>query len=191
MRASLTLSITGAVLIAAFAGCAGASDPPLGGPYGGTASITGPTTGTSTSPTDPATDSTTTDAGAEGSSGSSDSSGSSGSSGTSGTSGSSGSSGSSGGTGVTWTQIWTTYLAPGTPGNCAKSGCHSQTGTASGAYTWLKGRGYIRATNAPLADPTQSCLTWLGGNMPPGGAGSNTAATTALTTWAASGAPNN
>ena len=92
---------------------------------------------------------------------------------------------------MTWTQIWTNYLAVGTAGNCAKSGCHSQMSTAAKSYTWLSTRGYISVTKAPLADPAKSCLSWLGGNMPPSGAGSNTAATTALTAWAAAGAPNN
>jgi hypothetical protein len=61
----------------------------------------------------------------------------------------------------------------------------------SSAYSWLSGRGYITSTNAPLADPSQSVLSWLGGNMPPGGPGSNAAAASALSSWAAAGAPNN
>ena len=64
-------------------------------------------------------------------------------------------------------------------------------GTASGAYSWLKGKGYITTSNAPLADPNQSVLSWLGGNMPPSGPSSNSAATAALNSWAAAGAPNN
>ena len=64
-------------------------------------------------------------------------------------------------------------------------------GTAAGGYTWLKGKGYITASSAPLADPAQSCLSWLGGNMPPSGPSSNAAATAALTSWAAAGALNN
>jgi hypothetical protein len=63
--------------------------------------------------------------------------------------------------------------------------------TPSAAYTWLKGRGYITATNAPLADPSGSCLSWYGGNMPPSGPSSNAAAKADLTSWAAAGAPNN
>jgi hypothetical protein len=63
--------------------------------------------------------------------------------------------------------------------------------SASKGYTWLTGKGYIRATNAPLADPNQSCLSWLGGNMPPTGPSSNSAASADLATWAAAGAPNN
>ena len=122
-----------------------------------------------------------------GGSGSSGSSGSSG--GSSGSSG--GSSGSSGTVTPTWTSIWTGYFAKGTAGNCAKSGCHSQMGTATGGYSWLAGKGYITATKAPLADPAQSCLSWLGGNMPPSGATSNAAASSALVAWAAAGAPNN
>ena len=167
-------SFTGLAVMVVLAGCASASDPPLGGPYGGTA---GGTT-TSANPTDPA----PADAG---------SSGSSGSSGSRGSSGTSGSSGSSGTVTPTWTSIWTGYFAKGTAGNCAKSGCHSQMGTATGGYSWLAGKGYITATKAPLADPAQSCLSWLGGNMPPSGATSNAAASSALVAWAAAGAPNN
>jgi hypothetical protein len=63
--------------------------------------------------------------------------------------------------------------------------------TASKGYTWLTGKGYIRASKAPLADPAQSCLSWLGGSMPPSGPSSNSAATADLTAWAAAGAPNN
>jgi hypothetical protein len=92
---------------------------------------------------------------------------------------------------ATWTSIYTSYLAAGTVGNCGKSSCHSQMVTKSGAYTWLKGRGYITATNAPLADPQQSVLSWLGGNMPPSGSTSNAAAVSDLTAWAGAGAPNN
>ena len=64
-------------------------------------------------------------------------------------------------------------------------------GTAATSYTWLSGRGYIRTTKAPLADPAKSCLSWLGGNMPPSGTSSNSAATGDLTAWATAGAPNN
>jgi hypothetical protein len=63
--------------------------------------------------------------------------------------------------------------------------------TASKGYTWLSGKGYITATKAPLADPAQSCLSWLGGSMPPGGPHTNAAASSDLATWAAAGAPNN
>ncbi len=63
--------------------------------------------------------------------------------------------------------------------------------SASKAYTWLKGKGYISGTSSALADPNQSCLSWLGGNMPPNGPSSNSAATSALSAWAAAGALNN
>jgi hypothetical protein len=59
------------------------------------------------------------------------------------------------------------------------------------AYSWLKGKGYIAATNAPLADPSQSVLSWLGGNMPPSGTSSNAKASSDLTAWAAAGAADN
>jgi hypothetical protein len=63
--------------------------------------------------------------------------------------------------------------------------------SASKGYTWLNGKGYISSSNAPLADPSQSCLSWLGGNMPPGGPSSDMTASSKLKSWAAAGAPNN
>jgi hypothetical protein len=63
--------------------------------------------------------------------------------------------------------------------------------SASKAYSWLTSRGYIDGTSSPLADPDQSILSWLGGNMPPNGPRSNAKATSDLQAWAAAGAPNN
>jgi len=87
--------------------------------------------------------------------------------------------------------MWTAYLAPGTSGSCVGS-CHRHdfegATTAMGTYNWLKGRGYITSTKAPLCDPSRSLLTWLGGNMPPGGPYSLPAAVTACNSWAAAGA---
>jgi len=79
----------------------------------------------------------------------------------------------------------------GTVGNCATSGCHSEMGTALSSYSWLTGKGYIAGTASALADPSQSCLTWLGGNMPPSGPTSNAQAVADLKAWAAAGAHNN
>jgi hypothetical protein len=60
-------------------------------------------------------------------------------------------------------------------------------GTASGAYKWLNSHGQIPG----IADASNSRLTWLGGDMPPGGASSNAKAKSDLSAWAAAGAPNN
>jgi hypothetical protein len=65
-------------------------------------------------------------------------------------------------------------------------------GTATKAYSYLQGMGYISGPGSALVDPSQSCLTWVsaGGNMPPNG-GSNPPAVTALDAWAAAGALDN
>jgi hypothetical protein len=49
--------------------------------------------------------------------------------------------------------------------------------------------GYINGTKSTLAG-SGSCLTWFGGNMPPGGS-SDPKAVADFTAWAAAGAPNN
>ncbi|HLK36466.1 MAG TPA: hypothetical protein VKU41_06905 [Polyangiaceae bacterium] len=90
----------------------------------------------------------------------------------------------------TWTCIHMTYLAQGTPGNCGTAFCHSQMSSPSGAYTWLKGQGYIGGSPPALVG-SRSCLTWFGGNMPPGGSRSNSQAVSDLNAWAAAGAQNN
>jgi hypothetical protein len=62
--------------------------------------------------------------------------------------------------------------------------------TATAAYAWLTARGQISGTSSALGNPSTSCLSWLGGNMPPGGAPSNPTAVSALQAWIAAGAPN-
>jgi hypothetical protein len=63
--------------------------------------------------------------------------------------------------------------------------------SASKAYTWLTGKGYIGGASSALADPNQSVLSWLGGNMPPSGPKTDDKAAADLAAWAAAGAPNN
>jgi hypothetical protein len=63
-------------------------------------------------------------------------------------------------------------------------------GDAASAYGWLAARGYIDGDRSALASTSNSCLRWLGGNMPPGGK-PNDAAARALVAWVAAGAPNN
>ncbi len=63
--------------------------------------------------------------------------------------------------------------------------------SASGAYSWLKQKGYVGGSSPELADPNSSCLSWLGGNMPPGGTTSLPQAVTDLNAWAAAGGLDN
>jgi hypothetical protein len=91
--------------------------------------------------------------------------------------------------GVTWTQVFNAYLASGTTGNCAH--CHSSCNTKSGCYTWLQNKGYISGTTSGLVNPSQSCLSWYGGNMPPSGPKSWANATSDMNAWAQAGAKNN
>jgi hypothetical protein len=61
-------------------------------------------------------------------------------------------------------------------------------GTSAKAYSYLSG--YISGTSSILVVQGESCLTWFGGNMPPGG-GKDSQAVTDLTAWVAAGAQNN
>jgi hypothetical protein len=88
------------------------------------------------------------------------------------------------------------FLAPSAPSssNCTGS-CHRHSfegaATATGTYNWLSGRGYIDGTsNPPLISSSQSCFSWLGGNMPLSGAYSLPAAVTCFDAWAAAGGKN-
>jgi hypothetical protein len=91
-------------------------------------------------------------------------------------------------TAPTWTDLYGSYLAGGTEGNC--SNCHSQMGSASGAYSYLSSKGYIGSGTSSLDDPNNSCLTWFGGNMPPSG-GSDMNAVNDFDAWVAAGAQDN
>lgn len=214
-RSLLGVGIGVIFAVAAPYGCGSADEHPLGGPYGGSSSATKPGGGSTSGSTNGASGGGTTgtssgDQGASGttsgstsssgggtsggggsstSSSSSSSSSSSGSSGTSGgSSGTSGgsSSGTSGGTAApTWTQLHTLYLKSGTVGNCPH--CHSSTGSASSAFTWIKNKGY---SPAALVDKNQSCLSWFGGNMPSSGV-TSAAAAKDFNAWFAAGGLNN
>src|SRR5580700_7607203 len=110
------------------------------------------------------------------------------SSGSSSSSGASSSSSSGGGTAPTWTQIYTSYFAPGTPGNCTN--CHPGTNSPKCMYSYLQGRGQLGGSSPSLTSPTSSCLSWYGGNMPPLGP-QNAQAVSQMNAWAAAGAMNN
>lgn len=89
---------------------------------------------------------------------------------------------------ITWTYLVGTYLAKGKLGNCA--GCHSQFASPAKAYSYLAGKGYITAGTKPALISSQSCLSWYGGTMPPGGP-SSAAAVKDFDAWAAAGSKNN
>jgi hypothetical protein len=84
--------------------------------------------------------------------------------------------------------IFSKYLASGTAGGCPR--CHGQMGSASGAYSWLSGQRYISGTGSLLVTGG-SCLSWYGGNMPPGGTRKDAQAVSDMNAWAAAGAKNN
>lgn len=170
-------------------GCGSADEHPFGGPYGGGSNVAPPTNGTSQTQEGTVPD---------------DGSGNGGDPGTTTTDGGTttpkkdaGSttnptpdSGTTQPTTPTWSSIYTKYLAGGTPGNC-KTSCHSQMSSATKAYSWLQTRGYISGASSALIDPSQSCLSWYGGSMPPSGPTSLPAAKTDMAAWVAAGAPNN
>jgi hypothetical protein len=90
---------------------------------------------------------------------------------------------------MTWSTIYTKYLAGGTIGNCTK--CHGlQMFNASASYSWLQSQGYINGKGSVLVG-SGSCLSWYGGNMPPNGPRSNAQAKTDMAAWAAAGGMNN
>jgi hypothetical protein len=91
-----------------------------------------------------------------------------------------------------WEGLYARYFAPGTEGGCASAhACHAEAmGDADSAYTWLAQRGYIAGMRSPLVSPTNSCLKWFGGNMPPRGK-ANDSAVRDIEAWVADGARNN
>jgi hypothetical protein len=92
----------------------------------------------------------------------------------------------------TWTQLFNAYFAVGKVGNCALSGCHATYMTSpSAAFSWLQSEQQVGGSQPALANPNSSCLTWLGGDMPPGGPGAEPSAVTDLDLWLKAGAKNN
>jgi hypothetical protein len=82
-------------------------------------------------------------------------------------------------TALTYTQLFAQYLAPGTPGHCATSGCHADPGhnvwlcgtTAASCYPGMVQAGLVdpaSPTASMIADPVHSPLAWVSasGNMP-------------------------
>lgn len=106
----------------------------------------------------------------------------------------------------TYTDLYATYFAVGTPGHCAKSGCHGDPdhnvwlcGTNKDTcYQGMLGEGLINAANpvaSKLSDPASSPLIWVNpgsGFMPADAATTpNAAGRDAITKWALACAQNN
>jgi hypothetical protein len=165
----------------------GSSSAGSAGPSSGASSSTGSSSGGGASG---APSGSTGGTGGSGSSASGSHVGSgSGSSGSASGSASGSSSGGGGSSCDTFSCIFKTYLQAGTIGNCSVA-CHVQMASASSAYTWLQGQGYMGSP--PPLTGTRSCLTWYGsGNMPPGGPRSAAQAVADMNAWAAAGAKNN
>jgi hypothetical protein len=84
----------------------------------------------------------------------------------------------------TWTQLFNAYMAAGTVGNCAHSGCHpSAMGTPHAAFAFLTAEGQLTGPQPAITDSSSSCLSWLGGDMPPGGPTSDPMVTKDFTMW--------
>jgi hypothetical protein len=102
----------------------------------------------------------------------------------------------------TWTEIYTQYFGPGTPGHCSGTGgCHTNVrggfkcGTnKADCYQGLLAAGLITPANptrSPIAADDESPLVWLGGGMPIDDPAPNPAAAAAVKAWVAAGAQNN
>jgi hypothetical protein len=97
----------------------------------------------------------------------------------------------------TWTQLYNTYLGPGTIGSCVMAGCHPEVKSSPSAwYSYLVMEGQIGG-GEPLLTSTggSSVLSWFGAGavlaMPPGGPTTNASAEKDFDLWAAAGAMNN
>lgn len=97
----------------------------------------------------------------------------------------------------TWTEVYETYFAEGTPGHCGD--CHTKGMFNVGS---TKTSFYNALVNVQLIDPSNpkdsvlglepgSPLAWFGGSMPKDDPSSNSAAKKAITEWLAAGALNN
>jgi hypothetical protein len=165
-----------AIASGAAVGCS--SGDPLGGPYGGTTFFTGPTPGNANSgDSGPL----TTDGGQDSAGGGGDATSGMVDGASSVTEGGDALPAIDGAHAPTWTAIYNDYLMP-----C--QACHYQMMSAPSAYSWLQSQDYIAGVNSPLVNPSESCLWWYGGNMPPDGM-SNPAAVADMNAWAQAGAP--
>lgn len=108
------------------------------------------------------------------------------------------------GTAPTYSELYTKYFAPNTPGHCATTACHLDAvqGWACGltkntCYEGMVGVGIIDTkipTASPIADPRGSVLSWInpqGGTMPQDARGPFPEGAAAITAWVAACAQNN
>ena len=90
----------------------------------------------------------------------------------------------------TWSGLWTDYLASGTVGDCARSGCHSggnECASASACYSWLNNDQYVSG-----GINNNGLFTWTsGGFMPKNGPSSEPQAVSDFAAWTAAGSLNN
>ena len=105
----------------------------------------------------------------------------------------------------TYSELYTSYFAPGTPGHCATAGCHADPAHT----TWLCGAskgdcyaGMVSIGLIDLSNPTQSRianvqrsdLVWVNptsGSMPFDDQVANDKGRDAITAWVAAGAQDN
>ena len=91
-----------------------------------------------------------------------------------------------------WLHIYYAYFVENAVGNCTAAGCHqTEMADPTKAYNWLVDEGYIGVSPPPLAQDGSSCLSWYGGDMPPGLApAAPDSLKSELMTWAAAGGRN-
>lgn len=104
----------------------------------------------------------------------------------------------------TYSELYSTYFALGTPGHCAAAGCHADPGhtvwlcgsSKSDCYAGMVSVDLIDPsdpTRSLIADERRSPLVWFnpsGGNMPFDAQLGNDAARAAIAAWVAAGAKN-
>lgn len=111
-----------------------------------------------------------------------------------------------GGSALTYTQLFTTYFAPGTPGHCANAACHGNPGntwtcgtTKDTCYAGMVGVGLINTTNPKaslIANTSSSPIRWVNSNpstgiMPADSTAANNAGRDAIIAWVNACAQNN
>jgi hypothetical protein len=86
-------------------------------------------------------------------------------------------------------EIYAAYLGPATIGYCTD--CHPEMTDAPASFTWLEEHGYVGGPDPLLTNEGSSCLSWYGGNMPPGTPVLSDEAVKHMTAWAKAGGANN
>lgn len=89
----------------------------------------------------------------------------------------------------TWADIFAVYLAQGTIGYCTD--CHPEMSDAPASFSWLEEQGYVGGPDPLLTSGGSSCLSWYGGNMPPGAPVLSEEAVKHMNAWAKAGGSNN